>query len=319
MSIEIQATDAIGSVGGTSTHAPQLSLEGKTVYLAGPMSGRPDFNRAAFHRVAAALRRSAHGVAEVINPAEVELPAGATWEEYMAVGLAGVARADLVVVLPGWTGSRGASIEVATARALGLPVVAASLVLPVGDVGETPAWESPEALARVVARFPRVCTRFLSDESDLVLARDAEAILDALFDDGDELAPAGMVLAAGYALEGLLSVFRLVAPALSPAAAWLQMGAITGASDEVVGGRDHLFWGSWLALAPHQRGEFTLMVLDVSQDSPEECEQSIRAAARLLLHAAVCYVKFAAGIVSSGLASALREAGVPITEVGVEQ
>ncbi len=91
------------------------------VYLSGPMTGLPDFNRPAFHAAAAALREQGH---VVINPAEVDLGPDATWSDYMRIHLAEIARrVTQVFVLPGWEGSRGAQLEVHVARALGLPVV----------------------------------------------------------------------------------------------------------------------------------------------------------------------------------------------------
>lgn len=91
------------------------------VYLSGPMTGLPDFNRPAFHAAAAALREQGH---VVINPAEVDLGPDATWVDYMRVHLAEIARrVTQVFVLPGWEGSRGAQLEVHVARSLGLPVV----------------------------------------------------------------------------------------------------------------------------------------------------------------------------------------------------
>ncbi len=91
------------------------------VYLSGPMTGLPDFNRPAFHAAAAALREQGH---VVINPAEVDLGPDATWADYMRVHLAEIARrVTQVFVLPGWESSRGAQLEVHVARALGLPVV----------------------------------------------------------------------------------------------------------------------------------------------------------------------------------------------------
>lgn len=90
------------------------------VYLSGPMTGLPDFNRAAFHAAAAALRAQGH---VVINPAEVDLGPDATWADYMRVHLTEIARrVTRVFVLPGWESSRGAQLEVHVARALGLPV-----------------------------------------------------------------------------------------------------------------------------------------------------------------------------------------------------
>lgn len=91
------------------------------VYLAGPMTGLPDFNRPAFHAAAAALRAQGY---VVINPAEVDLGPDATWSDYMRIHLAEIARrVTQVFVLPGWEGSRGAQLEVHVARSLGLPVV----------------------------------------------------------------------------------------------------------------------------------------------------------------------------------------------------
>lgn len=107
------------------------------VYLSGPMTGLPDFNRPAFHAAAAALREQGH---VVINPAEVDLGPDATWADYMRIHLAEIARrVTQVFVLPGWESSRGAQLEVHVARSLGLPVVPA------------PAPEDPDASDRQCA------------------------------------------------------------------------------------------------------------------------------------------------------------------------
>lgn len=91
------------------------------VYLSGPMTGLPDFNRPAFHKAAADLRAQGY---VVINPAEVDLGPAATWSDYMRIHLAEIARrVTQVFVLPGWESSRGAQLEVHVARSLGLPVV----------------------------------------------------------------------------------------------------------------------------------------------------------------------------------------------------
>jgi hypothetical protein len=91
------------------------------VYLSGPMTGLPDFNRPAFHAAAAALRAQGY---VVINPAEVDLGLDATWVDYMRIHLAEIARrVTQVFVLPGWESSRGAQLEVHVARSLELPVV----------------------------------------------------------------------------------------------------------------------------------------------------------------------------------------------------
>jgi uncharacterized protein DUF4406 len=96
-------------------------------YLAGPMSGLPDFNYPAFSKTAAALR--ARGFT-VINPAENPRQGG-SWAEYMRDSLVMVSGADAVALLPGWEASKGARLEVHCARELGMPVVWADTLLPV--------------------------------------------------------------------------------------------------------------------------------------------------------------------------------------------
>lgn len=107
------------------------------LYLAGPMRGLPAFNFPAFHDAARQLRAAGH---EVFSPAErdnavgfdpaglcgtnSELDeAGFSVRDALGVDLAWVcAEADGVALLDGWERSLGVAAEVATARALGLPV-----------------------------------------------------------------------------------------------------------------------------------------------------------------------------------------------------
>lgn len=71
------------------------------VYLSGPMSGIPDHNKPAFHARAAEFRA--------------------------------LVECDAIAVLPGWQRSEGASLEVAIAKALRLPVYDASTFAPYAD------------------------------------------------------------------------------------------------------------------------------------------------------------------------------------------
>lgn len=87
-------------------------------YLSGPMTGLPDLNRSAFHRVAASVRAAGH---DALNPAEL-CPSGITWKAAMRIDLAALKTAQGVICLPGWERSRGARIEVCVARRRGLPV-----------------------------------------------------------------------------------------------------------------------------------------------------------------------------------------------------
>lgn len=91
----------------------------KRIYVAGPMTGLPDFNYPAFHAAAARLRAEGH---HVENPAENTAPACGTWLAYMRLALAQVATCDAVFMLPGWRESKGARIEHGLALDLGLEV-----------------------------------------------------------------------------------------------------------------------------------------------------------------------------------------------------
>ncbi|UPU15984.1 purine trans deoxyribosylase [Stenotrophomonas virus Jojan60] len=112
---------------------------GKTkVYLAGPMRGIEEFNFPLFLAVGEYLEREWNF--EVFNPAQHDIDRGFDFSGYdgtedlsdtgfdlrqsLGDDLEFVAReADLVVVLDGWERSKGARAEVATALALGIPVV----------------------------------------------------------------------------------------------------------------------------------------------------------------------------------------------------
>lgn len=89
------------------------------IYIAGPMTGLPEFNYPAFHRAAAALRELGH---HVENPAENPAPACGSWAGYMRLALPQLCTCDAVRRLPGWKKSRGARLESFIARVLGLDV-----------------------------------------------------------------------------------------------------------------------------------------------------------------------------------------------------
>lgn len=110
------------------------------LYLAGPMRHRPLFNFPLFNSEAARLRSLGH---EVHNPAEEDVkegfdPATSTplpLKHYMAKDLAVVCSSDAVAVLPNWTESEGAKLEVAVAKKLGIPILWASDLAPVKFLG----------------------------------------------------------------------------------------------------------------------------------------------------------------------------------------
>ena len=89
------------------------------VYLAGPMTGIADYNFPAFHAEAASLR--ARGL-HVENPAEHGIAEGATWADYLRYDVGRLATCERIHLLPGWSDSRGARLEVVLARALGMAI-----------------------------------------------------------------------------------------------------------------------------------------------------------------------------------------------------
>jgi hypothetical protein len=101
------------------------------IYLAGPMTGIPQFNYPAFHTAAARLRELGH---TVFNPAESDSPEyqaaamaspdGAqgsishlphsSWGDILAedVKMISEGGVEAIVTLPGWQNSKGARLEV---------------------------------------------------------------------------------------------------------------------------------------------------------------------------------------------------------------
>lgn len=97
----------------------------KRIYIAGPMTGLPEFNYPAFNTAAERLRGLGY---EVENPAENPEPHCGSWLGYMRMALRQLALCDGVALLPGWQSSRGARIEHQLATQLGLIVVPASAI-----------------------------------------------------------------------------------------------------------------------------------------------------------------------------------------------
>jgi hypothetical protein len=82
------------------------------------VTGVPDYKK---HFTAAANRLDALGWL-VVNPAELDLGPGATWQAYMRKCVAMLCDVDAIEMLPGWESSRGAKEERRIAKMLGIPV-----------------------------------------------------------------------------------------------------------------------------------------------------------------------------------------------------
>lgn len=105
----------------------------RRVYVAGPMAGIPGHNFPAFHAEAARLRALGH---DVLSPAEkageqaataaqehgLEFRETQTYKDFLKADLRMVLDSDAVQLLPGWENSRGATLEVHVARAVGIDV-----------------------------------------------------------------------------------------------------------------------------------------------------------------------------------------------------
>lgn len=90
------------------------------IYLAGPMTGLPQFNYPAFQAEAARLRQLGY---HVENPAETIATVCGTWTGYMRLALAKLVTCDTIALLPGWMNSKGARLEFAVATTLGMRAV----------------------------------------------------------------------------------------------------------------------------------------------------------------------------------------------------
>ena len=95
------------------------------IYLAGPMSHYPDYNKPAF--VAAKHELESRGF-KVLSPHDngqpgPEVDPDSVWIYFMRLDLHMLAEANLVVVLEGWECSRGAKFEVGIAHGLHIPVL----------------------------------------------------------------------------------------------------------------------------------------------------------------------------------------------------
>lgn len=109
-------------------------FDGKRVFLSGPMTGLPDWNRTAFQAAENAAYEA--GAELVFNPcfyAPIRRADALPHESYMALTLHALTRLDdaerfrmrydAIAMLPGWERSEGAKVERAVAEACGIEVV----------------------------------------------------------------------------------------------------------------------------------------------------------------------------------------------------
>lgn len=115
---------------------PMKTRPARTVYIAGPMTGKEDFNYPTFNAWENVLKMVGW---QVLNPAKIGEPFG-TAEEINAnpkllkavinAELAAVAGADAIFLLEGWEKSPGARRELAVALNNGLIILTNSVMSP---------------------------------------------------------------------------------------------------------------------------------------------------------------------------------------------
>lgn len=117
-----EARSALQVAGMRPADESSQTTSGKPVkiYLAGPMSGLPEYNFPAFFQAAEFLRE--RGLI-VENPAEhAQRNSQPSWEGYMRQSIKILMMCDEFYLLPGWNKSSGACLELMLACALKMPV-----------------------------------------------------------------------------------------------------------------------------------------------------------------------------------------------------
>lgn len=84
------------------------------LYIAGPITGVPDGNTPAFNEAAKQLREAGY---DVSNPADHGYGTR-PWKWYMVKALKMMLDCDAVALLPGYSNSKGARLEVQVAHAM---------------------------------------------------------------------------------------------------------------------------------------------------------------------------------------------------------
>ncbi|UNM22861.1 DUF4406 domain-containing protein [Pseudomonas sp. ArH3a] len=118
------------------------------VYIAGPMTGIADYNFPAFNVMADKMRAAGW---HVENPADHGLVPGADWADYLRYDISCLASCEAIILLPGWTASRGARLEVSIAKELGV-------VFMFADGAERDPAEQPAPVAVVLPERKSVNT-----------------------------------------------------------------------------------------------------------------------------------------------------------------
>ena len=89
------------------------------IYISGPISGLPAGNYESFLEAEDAITEKGH---EAINPHKVCQHMTGSWLDYMRADIKALMDADAILLIDGWSDSRGAVVELQIAAMLGLRV-----------------------------------------------------------------------------------------------------------------------------------------------------------------------------------------------------
>lgn len=98
-----------------------------TAYIAGEMTGKKDFNFELFDKVARGFWLAAQDMGIelcIVNPSHLSMRLGTQkdYKEYLRVDIRALMDCDVIVMLPGWQNSGGATFERDIAKCLGIGI-----------------------------------------------------------------------------------------------------------------------------------------------------------------------------------------------------
>lgn len=102
-----------------------LFPKGSKLYIAGPVTGMPNQNRAMFNKVSKKLRAMGYSV---INPLDLDAVKTKNkkimaWEDYLRRDIPYLCKCTGIVFLRDWNKSRGANLEWKIAAGLNMPML----------------------------------------------------------------------------------------------------------------------------------------------------------------------------------------------------